>query len=499
MARLSEGDPVFPKVADFLAWRPANPFPYYVLAFVPFCIAFAFWWIHPAITIDADSERYLTGSPMRTATYPLFLRVANGPALLETQLFLLAASLSWLAVYTRRFLPWIACAALVLAVSSNPYVWQLQSSIMSEALTMPLLGLLAGCILGFSVTKRPALLIAAALVAGIATTVRPPLFPLILTPLVALWIASKLPARLMHSAVILIVFATPVAAERLYSRAVHGSELTSPLGRTLFMKAAVLDAPATAAASSDPLDNKLAQLLNEGFEPARLTIHKARDRDVRYILLSNYEACAWLACVSDIIDGSHMSEAELHPHLLRVAIARLMSNPLGYLELVTTEYHRIWLLHPRKVPAIAGKYNAFLAENSPLPFQAQLGVEGQPTPLAEQKRIFRLNRAAFAALGLLAALMTIGLLFWRRGSLHQAGFALLIGSQAVLVFGAFVGVGFPRYAMGIWPILISGVLFGMFGSFALFDAPNLSHARSRPRASRGAMGDERTSLVGVVN
>jgi hypothetical protein len=53
--------------------------------------------------------------------------------------------------------------------------------------------------------------------------------------------------------------------------------------------------------------------------------------------------------------------------------------------------------------------------------------------------------------------------------------------------------------MGIWPILISGVLFGMFGSFALFDAPNLSHARSRPRASRGAMEDERTSLVGVVN
>jgi predicted membrane protein len=481
MARLSEGDPVFPKVADFLAWRPANPFPYYVLALVPFCIAFAFWWIHPAITIDADSERYLTGSPMRTATYPLFLRVANGPALLEIQLFLLAASLSWLAVYTRRFLPWIACAALVLAVGSNPYVWQLQSSIMSEALTVPLLSLLAGCILGFSVTKRPALIVAAALVAGIATTVRPPLFPLILTPLVALWIAPKLPARLMYSLVILTIFATPVAAERLYSRAVHGSKLTSPLGRTLFMKAAVLDAPPTAAVSDDPVDNKLAQLLNHGFEPARQTIHKARDRDVRYILLSNYEACAWLACVSDIIDGSHMSEAELHPHLLRVAIARLMSNPLGYLELVATEYHRIWLLHPRKVPAIAAKYNAFLAENSPLPFQAQMGIEGQPTPLAEQKQIFRVNRAAFAALGLLAALMTIALVFWRRGSLHQAALALLVGSEAVLLFCAFVGVGFPRYAMGIWPILISGVLFGMIGSFAWFAANDPTPSRA-PRA-----------------
>jgi hypothetical protein len=303
----------------------------------------------------------------------------------------------------------------------------------------------------------------------------------------------------MHSAVILIVFATPVAAERLYSLAVHGSELTSPLGRTLFMKAAVLDAPATAAASSDPLDNKLAQLLNQGFEPARLTIHNARDRDVRYILLSNYEVCAWLACISSVIDGSHISEAELHRHMFRVAIARLMSNPLGYMELVATEYHRIWLLHPRKIPPIAAKYNAFLAENSPLPFQAQLGVEGQPTPLAEQKQIFRVNRTAFAALGLLAALMTIGLMFWRRGSLHQAALALLIGSQAVLVFGAFVGVGFPRYAMGIWPILISGVLFGMLGSFAWFDAPNPSHTHSRPATSRGAREDDRASLVGIVN
>jgi hypothetical protein len=484
-----ESNTAFSKAADFLAWRPANPFPYYVLAFLPLCMALAFWWIHPAITIDADSERYLTASPMRTATYPLFLRIANGPALLPIQLFLLAASLSWLAVYTRRSLPWIACAAVVLAVASNPYLWQLQSSIMSEALTIPLLTLVVGCIVGFCVSKRSGPIVAAAFLAGLATTVRPPLFPLILSPLAAVWIAPGLRARFNHSALILVAFTAPIAAERLYSHAVHGSELTSPLGRTLFMKAAVLDAPPTTIASADPLDNKLAHLLNDDFEPARQTIHKASDRDIRYILLSNYEACAWLACISSIIEGSHVSEAEMHRHMFRLAVARLLSNPWGYLELVATEYHRIWLLHPRKLPSIASKYNRYLAQNSPLPFQAQMGIEGQPTPLAEQKQIFRLDRAAFAGLGVLAALMSVGLAFWRRSFLHQAAFALLIGTEAVLVFGAFVGVGFPRYAMGMWPTLIGGVLFGMLGLQRTQGIPQDERRVGRPSARRESRDD----------
>jgi hypothetical protein len=460
--------------AKFLAWSPRSPVPDYLLALLPFCMALVFWWFHPAITIDADSARYLAASPMRSATYPLFLKLANGPTLLPIQLFLLAASLSWLAAYTRRFLPWTACAVLVLLVALNPYVWQLQSSIMSEALTLPLLTLVLGCIVGFSVTRRPGPIIAASFLAGVATSVRPPLVPLVLAPLAAVSLAPRFGARLKHIVMVLLAFAAPVAAERLYSEAVHGSEATSPLSRTLFMKAAVLDGPPTTIAANDPLDDRLIRFVNQDFEPARRTIDKASDRDVRYILLSNYEACAWLACISDIIDGSHVTEAELHRHMFRVAIARLTSNPWAYLQLVATEYHRIWLLHPRKHPGIAPKYNAFLARNSPLPFQAQMGEEGQPTPQSEQKQILRLNRAAFASLGILAALMTLGLLCWHRSSLHRAALALLLGTEAILVFSAFVGVGFPRYAMGIWPTLIGGVLFGILGLFGSFEAAPLS-------------------------
>jgi len=433
------------------------------LALVPFAVALAFWQLHPTLAIDADSQLYLAGSPIRTAVYPLFLDLTYGPALLPIQLLLFAAALSWLAAYSSRFLPWVVCAAMVLAIGANPFLWELQGTILSEALTVPLLTLIVGCVVGFAATSRPVPIIAAAMLCGVATAIRPSLLPFILAPLCAVWTAPGLHRRIKLSVVMLIVWVAPLAAERLYSHAVHGSELTSPVGRQVFLKAALIEAPTTMIRSPDPLDRRLVQAVNHDFEPVRRLIRKASDRDVRYILLSNYEAFAGYPFASSIEEEFHVGEAEFERHLSRVGFARLASNPLGYLELAATEYPRMWLLHPRKHPDLAPKYNAFLAREAPIPFQPLLGPEGQPTPAAEQKPILRLNRAAFAGVGILAALLTIGFAFWRRGPLMQAAFSLLLGSQAVLVLSALLGTGLPRYAMGMWPTVIAAELLGMVG------------------------------------
>lgn len=430
---------------------------------VPFCIAAAFWWLHPDLTIDADSARYLSNSPMRTATYPLFLDIAYGAALLPLQLFLFAGALSWLAIYCSKFLPWIANAAIVLAIGANPYVWELQASVMTEALTIPILTIIVGCILGFSESNRPFPIIAAAVLGGIATTIRPQLLPLIMAPLCAAWIAQDLSRRVRLLLIIIITWSAPVILERAYSHAAHGNQLTSPLGRTLFIKAAVIDAPITKPTSQDDLDRQLAHFLNNEYAPARRIIGSTKDRDVRYILLTNYESCAWLACISRVMQGSRMGEAEIHRHMMRVAIARLASNPMGFLELAATEYHRIWLLHPRKHPDLALKYNAFLEREAPIPFQSLLSVEGQPTPAREQNPIFRVNRMAFEAIGLLAAVMTFGFAIWHPNSSTRAAFAIVLGFQATLALSALAGVGFPRYAMGMWPALIACEVLGIFG------------------------------------
>jgi len=430
-------------------------------------MAAAIWWTHPHIAYDTDSPRYLIGSAMRTATYPLFLRAIDSRAWLPIQLLLFAAALSWAAVYSSRVVSWIVAGAMMLAMAANPYVWQLQGTVMSESLTTPLLTLTVGCILGFAVTSRSWTVIAAALFCGIATTARPSLLPLIVAPLCAVWLAPGLSRRVRLSAIILIVWAAPVAAERLYSRAVHGSELTSPMGRQLFMKAAVIDAPPTLPTSNDPLDRTLAQELNSGFAPVRQLIDRTQDRDVRWILLTNYEGCAGWGCFTNAWSSFHVPEAELHRHLFSIGLARLKSNPLGYLKLTATEYPRMWLLHQRKLPTIAPKYNALLAREGSIPFEAELGEEGQPTPAAQQKSILRVNRVVFAAIGLLAGLMTIGFAFWNRQPLARAALSLLVGSQAVLVLSAFLGSGLVRYAMGMWPTIIAAELLGMLALLAL--------------------------------
>jgi hypothetical protein len=430
------------------------------MAIIPLCLAAAFWWLRPHLAFDTDSPRYLTASAMRTATYPLFLRATYGPALLPLQLFLFAASLSWAVLYSSRLLPWAVAAAMVLAMAANPFLWQLQGTVMSEALTTPLLTLLVAGIVGFATTHSRPLAIANGLLCGIATTARPSLLPLIIAPLCLIWIAPRLRGRVMLSAITLLAFAAPIVAERIYSRIVHGAELTSPLGRQLFMKAAIIDAPGTTLNSTDPLDRELVRELNDGYEPVRRLLKSTSDREVRWILLTNYESCAGYSCFTSDWARFPIGEAELHRHLAKVALARLESNPLGYLRLTASEYPRMWLLHQRKVPRIARKYNAFLAHEAPIPFQDRLGAEFQPTPPSEQRTIFALNRAAFALIGIAAAAMTIALPFLRRGRMSQSALALLLATQAVLVFSAFFGSAQVRYAMGMWPTLIAGLVLG---------------------------------------
>lgn len=431
-----------------------------LLASIPFVMALGVWWLSPKIAFDTDSLRYLTASPMRTATYPLFLRFAYGPAILPIQLLLFASALSWLAFYSCRYLGWVVAAGTTLAIGANPFLWQLQSTVMSEALTTPLLTLVVGCLIGFVTTSRRLHVIAAALFCGIAVSARPSLLPLILTPVCAIYLAPHLNRRKNLIVVLLGVSFAPVAVERLYSHAVHGNSLTSPMGRQLFMKAAIIEAPPTPPASTSVIDRTLSDELNQEYAPVRQLISATTDRDIRWILLPNYEACAGWGCFNDTWNAFRLPEAELHKRLFRIGLRRLESNPLDYLKLTAGEYPRMWLLHPRKLPSIAPKYNAFLAAKGPIPFQQKLGEVGEATPPSAQSRIYYVNRAIFLLVGIIAALMTLGLLFWHRHRLARLSLSLLLGTQGVLVFSSFLGSGQVRYSMGMWPTIAAAEVLG---------------------------------------
>lgn len=414
------------------------------------------WLLIGQPLLNDDTQGYLANDPMRSAAYPLFLDLFHGPALLPLQLLLFAAAVAWF-VHDARPLP-LALAILSLALIANPYVWELQATVMTEALTTPLQILMAGALLTFALKPSFRPLAIAALLGGLATTIRPQFLPFIVAPVLAAWLAPR--DRLKWSAAVVLLWLAPVAIERAYSNAVHGERLTSPMGRALYLKSSLIDVPAGQWA--DPRDERLDDALVHDYAPARSLVSRARDPAVRLPLQVNYESCAAYGCLDHAFDG-FSSEAELERHLFAVGLQRLRHDPLTYLRLTAQTYLAQWLLHPRKEPTVAERYSAFVAANQPLPFADQLRELAQPTPQAERRRLYTFNRIVFAGLGASAFVLPLLLLFYRPNAWAKASLVLLAGVQAVLVVGAFFSTGQPRYPMGLWPPLIVGVLLGLYG------------------------------------
>ncbi|HEY7006423.1 MAG TPA: hypothetical protein VH392_08055, partial [Sphingomicrobium sp.] len=109
----------------------------------PILAAIAFYIIQRQPIITTDSPEYLHWAPIRTSVYPLFLMVVGGPFVLPLQFLLFGLSVSWLVQYVYRFYGNILLVALLcVALLINPYIWKLQASVVSEAITTPLLVIL---------------------------------------------------------------------------------------------------------------------------------------------------------------------------------------------------------------------------------------------------------------------------------------------------------------------------------------------------------------------
>jgi hypothetical protein len=263
------------------------------------------------------------------------------------------------------------------------------------------------------------------------------------------------------AALCVLFWSAPLVADRLYSRAMLGDRATSLAGRHMFAKGALVELVGVDRAGPTPLERKLGDFAQRGVAPVRSLLAPLRGTNVHSILTLNYEVCLQYACTDAATRSLQSARPNLNEALLRVGLARLRQNPLGYLELSWHEYRGLWLLHPRKVPELAREYNAYLGERGPLPFQQYLGEEARPVPAGQQHGFYRLDRALLIAIGVLLPLLMVVLLVavarsWRH-PLLTASLATLIGVHAVLVFTALFGVGIPRYTMGLWPAIVFAV------------------------------------------
>ena len=255
-----------------------------------------------------------------------------------------------------------------------------------------------------------------------------------------------------------------VAADRFYTRAVQGSATTSLLGRHTFAKAALIDAPQLPSEPLTPVERRLANLAEWKFSPIRRQLQSVSNRPhVIDILEPNYEVCLQYACTDNSLLDLKIERPQLDHALFRVGLLRLLKNPTAYATLTFDEYKRIWLLHPRKDPALAHEFNAYLSAAGPLPFRDQLDSDSGPVPQSEQSRFYHFDRRLFILIGIAVPVLTLALgifrLTARARPILTAAFVYVIAVQAVLLFCCMGGIGTPRYLMGIWPMLVAAFAF----------------------------------------
>lgn len=417
--------------------------------------------------LAGESPCYLAWCAKHTAVYPGFVRIITPAYLLPVQLALFAAAITWFGWLLDRRSGLLVASLVVLGLVANPYVWQLQGSIMSEALTMPLLIVVIGCSLLWLDGRRPAYLMVAFVASSLTATARPSGLLTILIPLASLWLGQRAadarPSKLVLSGLGMLCWLLPVVAERTTTHFVLGAEQTSLAGRHMMAKAGVIDAPPVNRKGFSPLENRVADMMELQFAPIRDTF-RPLSGPVKDLVRFNYEVCIAFSCTDEAMKDVHVRRPELDAALVRVGFARLKQNPLAYLDLAWAEYRGLWSLHTRKHPDIAPAYNAFLAKAMPLPFQTGLGVQGVIVPLNDQKSYYRYDRMVMFAIAWACILLLIALLIsWFRGERGPsvvAPLATLIGLEAILVFIALLGVGIPRYPLGLWPAIVIGLVLG---------------------------------------
>jgi hypothetical protein len=410
--------------------------------------------------------------------------VVRGPFVLPLQFLLFGLSVSWLVQYVYRFYGNILLVALLcVALLINPYIWKLQASVVSEAITTPLLVILLGLLAGYLARERarPALL--ASIVAGVLAAARPSNLPLVIIPSIAVLLASGSPrqGKLKLAGLCFAICLSLVIGDQLLTRAVHGSQTRTLLGIHTFAKSVLVDAPPLPA-PSDPLERRAADLAEREFQPIRSVVDSLSDQPhILDIVSMGYEACVERACTDKALAGLSIPIERRDEALFHVGLARLKENPSGYLKLTLREYRTLWMLNPRKDPSLAQELNAYLSTAAPLPDQELIAAGWfQPVAPQEYSRVGGLIRSLFAMLGVFTAILTllVGALQFRREvqPLWRASFVSLLSVQLVLIFCSFVGMGIPRYTLGMWPMLAGGMIFA---AVALLDEYK---ARLRPKA-----------------
>jgi hypothetical protein len=422
----------------------------------------------PADPIRApDTIAYLGFSPAVPAGYPAFLAMVTPKGAEISQPILYAAAVAWIGLEALALTSSVGLALSVwLASVVIPQLSTYHVSLLSESLFMSLSAAFLASAVRFvrHPSERGAVLMGA--LAGVAATVRAPGHALAVVVAIAVLMEwRRLPSsrRLWTLAAPLVVIAIIAVAERAVSGAVHRSELTSLVGRSLFAKAALIDSPRMPDAE-DPLRRRLDDILEHRFEPARRTIDR-ESSDLRRVLQLFYETCVQGPCAEDL-GHAPWTRRWYNDVVFERAGARIARAPLAYFGLTMDEYRSLWIPLRLHHPETSRQMRAFLAADHPIAFRHEaLSLSPQDTQPYEVLRLVQ---------------PVVTLVAWGTGLLMVCGVlaamlrrplppALAVGALAAsmahggLLITALFAAGIGRYALSYWPTVAVATCFGVFG------------------------------------
>jgi hypothetical protein len=419
-----------------------------------------------------DSVGYLETWPIRALGYPLFLNVLGAKGATVAQPIVFAIALAWLGAETIALTSslWPALA-VVLAAMMVPGLAVYHASILTESLFVSGLVALMAATSRFVRAPRWQSAAVASAIAGATATLRPTglaFLPVLLTMVPLARPRRSETRRMLWAALVPMLAIT--AGERLAARAVHGDALTNIVGRHLYVKAALLDAPPSNSRSSDPLQAGLEEHLDVLYEPIRRLLDRPAG-DVRDVLALYYETCLEGPCVPELggavlgREGRQIDEAMMH-----TALGRIRRAPVAFARLAMMNYESLWAAYRQRRPDTAAALTLFISSNRPLPFErAAFKVDsGDPLVFGSYGPVRFVRPLTMLAAVVTGALTLLGLtaaVFDRELQPALAVACLVaLAAQAGLTFNALLAPGISRFIISLWPAITTALILAAWSA-----------------------------------
>ena len=481
-----------------------------------FCAAYAVYCLitNPAGPITTpDSVHYLNMTPIVPLGYPFFLKVTGASGAIIAQPLIFSAALAFLGreIVRNARRPWLAVTVIAGCVIV-PQMRDYHASILSESLFLSLLVMFLGLSVRFAYYPTWRLMVAVAITVGVAAVVRRTGFAFVPVMLAMVLLqrhhlrpdsakaspgSENGPFRLRAHASLFVVaalapFGAIVGSEQVLAPIVHANAPSSLLGRHLFAKAALIEAPpppsavkasgaaeATAnrpTADTNSIRRALDEELETAFAPIRSMLASA-PQNVRGVLTIYYETCLQGGCADQARALTRESnEAEQTRVMGAAGLARIRRAPLAFLELTWLHYRSLWTVNRLRHPDTAPALNAFLAEHRPLPFeQYALALGPDRTLQFEPSANVRYAQWAIDLVALLTGALALAGVIAARRRLPPAVVVACVSALAAhggLLLTALLAAGFTRFLLGLWPPLVVACAFGGYALKSGFSIKN---------------------------